>query len=182
MNKQIVAVVVALVVLVGGYFLFNKMGGRDGESMETPTTENEQNNVGTNTDTTGKKMSFDSFLRQGGAYVCTVNQSVQGMNSQGTVYVDGSNVRGEFNSSIQGMSVKSEFLVKDGYSYSWSNMMANKGFKIAVNDGGSASNTGTSGSYSFNAEQIGDYNCEPWSVDNSKFALPSGVIFTEVNQ
>lgn len=166
-------------ILVVGYFTYTSMsgvGGRDSKLIGPPVNQDEVNG---NTNTTGKKMSFDSFLRQGGAYLCTVNQSVEGVESKGTVYVDGARTRGEFKTSVQGMSIDNIFVVKDGFSYSWSSMMPGKGYKVAVSGTGGSGGT-TSGQYSFNAEQIGDYNCEAWSVDSSKFALPSGVVFTEI--
>jgi hypothetical protein len=38
----------------------------------------------------------------------------------------------------------------------------------------------TSGTYSFNAEQIGDYNCEAWTADSNMFKLPEGITWRTV--
>jgi hypothetical protein len=58
------------------------------------------------------------------------------------------------------------------------------GFKVKIPDSANNvngnTNTDVQGTYSWNAEQIGDYNCEPWTVDQSKFELPKGITFTEL--
>lgn len=130
---------------------------------------------------TGKRMAFSEFIKQGGSYKCTVRQDVGGVQTEGTTYMSGGMIRGEYSTKVQGMDVNSTMIVRDGYTYSWTSMMPNTGFKVKV----AANATGdtsapTSGSYSFNAEQIGDYNCEAWTADASKFTLPSGVTFQEM--
>lgn len=178
MDKKVVGTVVAvLVVVIGGYFAW-------GMSKDSNTEVNQDENGSSIEDINtraedGKKMSFGNFLKQGGAYTCTVSQYVGDVESKGTVYINGGNVRGEFSTSVSGVNMQNYFLVKDGYSYSWSSMMPSKGYKVAVNDstGGSAS-----AQYSWNSDAIGDYNCEAWNVDNSKFSLPSGTVFTEIKQ
>lgn len=179
MNNKVIAIVVGVVVVLGGVYF--AMKGDSGSVSDTNSIAVGEQNPATPTEnTSGKKMAFSEFMKNGGSYKCTVDQNVQGMTSKGTVYINGSNIRGEFNTSAQGMNVDSNFIMKDGYSYSWSSMMAGQGFKVAVNQNTTGSGAGTSGQYSFNSEQIGDYNCEAWNSDSSKFALPGGVVFTEV--
>ena len=178
MNNKIIAGVLGAVVVLGGAYLFM---GRDSVNTETPNSiaVGEPNPSTPTEQNSGKKMSFDSFLKQGGSYVCTVNQTVQGIDSKGTVYINGSNIHGEFNTAVAGMNVDSHFIAKDGFTYTWSRMMQGKGFKAPMSTGGAGdTSAGTSGQYSFNAEQIGEYDCQPWNVDASKFVLPSGVTFT----
>jgi hypothetical protein len=60
-------------------------------------------------------------------------------------------------------------------------MMPTTGFKSEVSaDAEGDGSAGTSGDYSFNADQIGDYDCQPWTVDNTKFTLPVGVTFQQI--
>jgi len=90
-------------------------------------------------------------------------------------------VRGEFAVQTQGMNIDSNMIVRDGYTYIWSSMMQGMGFKSKAVASDSATNpeTGTLGSYAWDAEQIGDYNCEAWNPDVTIFTLPEGVIFSE---
>ena len=90
-------------------------------------------------------------------------------------------IRGEYSTKIQNMDVASTIIVRDDYTYSWTSALPNTGFKIKMdaNATGSASVNNPS-SYGFNAEQIGDYNCESWIPDLSKFAVPTNITFTEL--
>lgn len=150
-------------------------------------------------DTNGKKMSFDVFMKQGlqgSAYECTVHQTISNIDTTGKVWIDGTGtatsatsssanakVHGEFTTAVQGMNITSNFTVVDGYSYSWSSMMST-GYKVKVPDStGATSDTSAEakGSYSWNASQIGDYDCQPWTATAAKFALPTNIKFTEMS-
>lgn len=178
MSKQAIASVLGVVVvLVVGYFAFGKTKS---DGIQNSAMQNGNSSGVESTNPNAKKMSFDAFLKQGGSYECTVVQNVSGVTSTGVVYVDGANVRGDFNSKVSGMSVDTTFLVKDGYSYTWSSALAGKGFKVKIENPGGAGGTATSGSYSFDASRIGEYDCKSWTVDASKFALPTAVTFMDL--
>lgn len=179
-TKAIVGIVVGLAVIVAGYAFY-----------QSKSTEPAQ--VGQNTESgtqlaegegspTGKKMDFMSFVKQGGSYKCEVHQSISGIDTVGTTYINGGMIRGEYNTKVQGMNIDSTFIVRDGYTYSWNSMLAGQGFKAKVveNVGGDAS-SGTSGSYGFDENTIGDYNCEAWTVDASKFVVPTSISFKVVS-
>ncbi len=173
--KNIIIGIVAVGVLVGGYFVF--------------TNKNvEQNDGEVKTETSGKKMAFEAFLKNdSGAYVCTVNQYVGDVESKGTVYITNAEtmserkIRGEFKTSVQGMEVESTFIMKDGFSYTWSSMMPSMGYKVKIEENKTSNtDTKTSGTYTFDATQIGDYDCKEWIVDQSKFTPPSSVKFMDL--
>lgn len=184
MSKQVIAVVVALVVVGGAAFFYMRGDGVKENINTAPMMEDGTDVSAENTNSNTKKMSFESFAKNGGSYVCTVTQNVQDIESNGTIYMDGGKMRGEFNTSVQGMNVGTTFIAKDGYSYTWSSIMPNTGYKVAIaQDSVSGNSTaGTSGSYGFNAEQIGNYDCQPWTVDNSKFVLPTSIKFSEIKK
>lgn len=175
--KTIVSIIVIAVIVVGGYLAFKP-------SDSTYTTDQNATTTGSTATTTasdGKKMAFSEFVKQGGAYKCTVNQNVGDTTSVGTTYINSGMIRGEYNTKVQNISIDTTMIVRDGYTYSWSSMTPTTGFKVKLAATTSAdTSTGTSGSYSFNTEQIGDYNCEVWTVDNSKFTIPAGVTFQEI--
>ncbi len=177
--KKIIIGIVAVGVIVGGYFVFvNKNAGENSGEVKT--------------DIQGKKMAFESFLKNDSrAYVCTVNQYVGDVESKGTVYIangaEGAkiserNIRGEFKTTVKNLEVDTNFITKDGFSYTWSSMMPNVGYKVKVEEGKTGdTNTNTSGTYSFDATQIGDYDCKEWIVEPGKFAIPASVKFTDLN-
>ncbi len=161
-----------IVVLVAGYLIFS--GGKADENKYTEDLEKEEQ--------TAKKMAFSEFVKKGESSKCEVKQYVGDMTSKGTVYIDGERIRGDFSTIIDGKTMTSSFILRDGNSYTWSSALPSMGFIVKV-DNGVRGDEGESMSatYNWNAEQIGDYNCEPWVADQSMFALPRGVTFSEVN-
>ncbi len=181
-TKVIVGIVVGLAVVVAGYVFYQSKDTVPSESLgnntdSTQLAEGEENNS-----ESGKKMSFTSFVKQGGAYKCEIHQNVQGMDTVGTAYVNGGLIRGEYNTKVQGMSIDTTFIVREGYTYTWNSMLSGQGFKAKVAEtvGGDAT-TGTSGSYGFDDNTIGDYKCESWTPDLEKFAIPKNITFKTVN-
>ncbi len=174
---KIIGAISALAVVAGISYAVITKSPSQSSSTKTTTSEGVVENQPTSS---GKKMAFADFLKQGGAYQCTVNQYVQNIESKGKVYIDGGRISGVFSTKVQGMTIDTNILVREGYSYTWSSMMQGMGYKTKTVDpkdtpaSGSAS---TSGTYSFNAEQIGDYNCTPWSVDEGVFSIPTNVTF-----
>ncbi len=173
MSKTLISVVVVAVVVVGGYYLFLRADHVEEELTVTPTNEQE-------TESTVKKMAFSEFVKQGGAYKCDVKQAMSDFENSGTVYISGGNTRGEYTTIAEGRTMKTSFILKDGYSYSWGDMMQGMGFKVKATSDMGMDGLAASDTYSWNANQIGDYTCEAWTVDSSKFDLPSGVTFRAV--
>lgn len=178
MTKTITLSIIGIIAAVAVIVIFQVAKKPSSPSQsETPTDQ-----VSTTTTTpTGKKMAFSEFVKQGGSYQCTVNQYIDaGMSqtTQGTVFIDSGKVRGDFATKIQGMSIDTSFIVRDGFAYTWTSMTS-MGFKSPVTVGANASgSTGaTSGTYTWNAQQIGDYDCKPWTTDASKFTLPTSITF-----
>lgn len=172
MNKTLLMVLVAGVVLVGGYFYF---GGEKSEMIQDTTSEE------VTQQSSGKKMAFAQFLKDGGAYKCTVNQYVGDTESRGTVYVNQGLIRGMFETESQGAKISTDLLVRDGYTYTWTSA-APMGFKAPAVSGDvdADQNAGTSGTYSWNADQIGDYDCVAWNADVATFTIPAGIQFMEM--
>lgn len=181
MNTKIYIIAGAIIVLGAvGAFIYNNTNTPEeaGVDLAGGTTQTMEE-----TQPAGKKMAFSELLKQGGSYQCTVDQYVGEMVSKGTVFIDKDRIRGEFATAVQGMNINTSMIVRDGFTYTWTSAMPTKGFKakvVEVVGGDAVVDTGTSGTYSFNATQIGDYNCADWNVDESKFALPAGVTFTEI--
>jgi hypothetical protein len=182
-TKVMVGIVVGLAVVVAGYVFYqSKSSVVDDLSQMGQNNENGTQLAEGEGNADGKKMAFMNFVKQGGAYKCEIHQSVQGVDTVGTAYINGGLIRGEYNTKVQGMSIDTTFIVRDGYTYTWNSMLAGQGFKAKVveNVGGDAS-TGTSGSYGFDENTIGDYNCEAWTPDIDKFSIPKNITFKAVN-
>lgn len=178
--KTIIWVIIGAVVIFGGYSLINSDRNDDlkeNQVMETGGSDNEESAMVRE----GKKMAFSQFLKEGGSYKCTVNQSIGGIQTNGTTYINDGMIRGEYSTEMQDVNIDSTMIVRDGFTYTWSSAMPLFGFKAKVIENAPIDTSASfSAKYSFNAEQIGDYDCQPWTVDASKFVIPSSVTFKEV--
>lgn len=173
MSKTLISLVILGAVLVGGYFIIS---GKKADNMEA--VKNETANEDQVADTSGKKMAFSEFIKTGGSYKCDVKQSMSDFENSGTVYINETNIRGDFSTVAEGRTINTTFISRDGYSYTWSSALPDMGFKMKIKTDASAS--ADSENYSWNAEQIGDYNCEAWVGDESKFAIPTNINFKVV--
>lgn len=182
MTKTITGIVVVVAIAVAAYFIFFRGSTSSGIYQSQTSTERgamTQGEMGEQP-TSGKKMAFSEFIKQDGSYKCTVSQDVGGANTMGTTYVSNGMVRGEYNVSSQGMNMNTFFILRDGYSYTWNSVMTG-GIKMRVAQTGTDIGSSASGSYSSNTDQIGDYNCESWTADSSKFAIPTNITFKVMN-
>ncbi len=171
MMKTIVVIVVAGAIVFGGYSLYKK---NKSENMSQVANQIESDKL-TTEEPAKKKMAFSEFVKQSGSYQCTVKQSMSDFDSNGIVYVNDGRMRGEFETIAEGMNIKSHIIMRDGFVYTWSSAAPKIGFKMAVKT--EAENV-NSQNYSWNPEQIGDYNCSFWSLDESQFTVPKEVTFT----
>ncbi len=143
------------------------------------TTTTASSTASTTPAKTEKKIAFVEFMKQGGSYKCSVVQTVATMISNGTVYIHDNKIKANFSTSIQGQTIETNMIVKEGYSYSWTNMSKGVGTKVKIapksNPGSDAAASAT---YTWNGSQVGDYNCEEWVADDTMFDVPTTVTFT----
>ncbi len=180
MAKVISVIVLLLVIVAGGYMYVSRNNTTISPEKEAYKSDKEK--INTEVVPSGKKMAFASFVKQGGSYQCTVHQYVNDTDTVGDVYLDNGKIRGEFKTTYNGMNIDTSFIVRDGYTYTWTSAMPTMGFKAPVVDSETTGSADTSGTYSWNNDQIGDYDCKAWAADQSKFAIPTSVKFTEAKR
>lgn len=174
-SVKIILGLIALVAVGGGLYYANQQPKKIPQpNVNGDTTQQ--------VDNTQKKMAFSQFSSQDkGNYKCTVSQYVQDIQSEGTVYLSNGMIRGEFITQYNGQPIDSTFIMRDGYTYTWSSAMKNMGFKVKAEASTSTEVTtsgSASGTYSANLDQIGDYTCEAWTPDETKFVPPTTITFT----
>jgi hypothetical protein len=178
MSKATIGALVVLVLIVGGYFAFK--GDKQVDTL------NIYNGNGTEVkNESGKKMAFSQFIKNpNGSYKCEVKQAMSDMENSGTVYISDGNIAGDYTTIAEGRTMKTWFIMRDGYSYMWGDMMQGSGFKVKIPQVDTTTNTNanTSGTYSWNAEQIGDYNCEEWKVTEATFKVPTNITFKDLSE
>ncbi|MFA7216377.1 MAG: hypothetical protein WC095_00080 [Candidatus Paceibacterota bacterium] len=171
MIKQIVMwLLVILVIGSIGFFIYSKSGSK------SESNEDKARNVDTTTEESFTGSVLD-LVNKGGNYECTFSHTTGVGTSNGTVYISGQKVRGNFVSevSMANMTVRSYMISDETSVYTWTDMTS-QGYKAPVSKGATEANT----SQSFDYGQSLDYTCKGWVVDPSVFVLPSDIEFIEV--
>ncbi len=173
-TKYIAIGIAALIIAAGAYFYFTSSstagpgaGNQAPASTQTGSTANAGNTF------TG---SLADLVKRGGDFKCTFTTDATAAQSSGVVYISGTRVRGDFASTAQGINVESHMIQDAGYVYVWSPLMQ-QGLKAKAAAPSQTPGTGSMSGQGVNQNQSYAYNCSPWSVDASVFALPAGVTF-----
>lgn len=154
MNKKVILAVIVLIVLaLGAYFLLKKQLA----GSITPVVTREQ---------TTTLSSLKDLISKGVAQSCTFSNE----DNSGTVYISSGKVKEDFETKVDGKTVKSHMIVDGNTSYVWSDGSKN-GVKMTF-DTASASPSAQALTAPMN------YKCGVWVVDSSIFTLPTEVQFT----
>lgn len=160
----IVTAVVIVVLLAGGGFYLMKSSK---SPVTTQTTNPQDNNSIAGT--------IKSLL--GKTEVCAI--SYPNSETKGTIYVSGNKFRGDFTIKRDGIVISAGNAISDGtYLYAWSSESA-MGVKMKVDAVPTAPDGKPQG---VDINQKINLNCSPWIADNSKFAIPSNIKFTDMTQ
>jgi len=103
--------------------------------------------------------------------------------TSGTNYVASGKVRSDYVVNMQGQIYNAHSIVDSEWMYSWYDEMPNQASKIKIADmqnyqGESEANSEGAKNY----EENYDYKCYSWKVDQSKFAVPADINFTDMTQ
>ena len=170
-TNTIIAVVVGVVVVAGGAYLYlnpSILGDNQGATV-----------IEGNSALAGS--TFAALVQSGQPVTCTFEYNDGAGNvSSGMVYManGAERIRGDFNIIESAAGAMEAHLVRDGgYNYLWGSSFE-QGIKTKV----TAENEGKlfddkQGAVSEDTE----FTCSAWSVDESKFALPSGVEFMDMS-
>ncbi len=177
-NKNLIYIAVAVIVLlligVGGFFLMNR------NSASTPNQQvvtNPQKTVTpAPTQNAPVMKTLKDLLLANIAQKCTFQDSSGSANISGSSYIAGGKVRSDFTSNSAGTAVSGHMIVDGKTSYVWMDGQTT-GFKMSF-DPASTSST-TNSQQGVDANKAMNYNCSPWSVDSSLFTPPAAVKFTD---
>lgn len=171
-TKAIVGLIAAIVVVGGAIWYFSSGSGNQApiEGSVEGAMENEGSGM------------LASLIARAGSWKCEVTSEIEAAPSQGTVYVSGGKMRGDFSSqpeALGGASVVSHMINTGEFIYTWSDAYP-QGMKMAVPPEGSnvSSDPAASGGVDYQSQV--HYSCSPWAADESMFAPPAGVSFMEL--
>jgi hypothetical protein len=174
MSVKIVILIAAAVVLVGGSvaaYIVIKNNGDQAESLtQTPEQQDDSS------------ASINSLLAQNRNVVCTYSGvDSTGNQNSGTVYLTGERFRGNFTLKQPGEDeYKSNTLQNETYQYGWEEGKK-EGYKtkLSVLRGDADAPASNNNQQTFDQDKEFNFNCDDWTVDESKFEVPSGIKFTD---
>lgn len=172
-NKGLVvaAVLILLVLLAGvGYYMFSK-SAKTTPSEKTSVTEPKGSSASSITG------SLKSLLTGGKTQTCTITYPDN--KGSGTIFVADKKFGGTFTVKESNGKDITGYMVSDGtYMYTWSTA-ATMGIKIKLETAEKAAGNAETSTTDLNQEV--NLNCSPWIVDNSKFAVPTNIQFTDMS-
>jgi type II secretory pathway pseudopilin PulG len=172
----IVAIIIILIVAGGGFFFL--------KSSKTPVkTQVQTNNTKAAESQSIKRNAVKgtilSLLDGGKTVSCTVN--LPDNKGNGTFYVANSKqFAGDFTSKgTDGKDIATHMISDGTYVYIWSAAMPS-GFKMKLETARNATNNAQT-NQAVNLNQNVDMQCGAWTVDNSKFTVPSNIEFRDMS-
>lgn len=174
MNKTIViiAAVVILALLGGGAFMMmNRSGVKPSYSKDqeliTPTI----------TSMSGKK-SLRDFASIGSNQECTYLDVET--DSTGVIYIGEGELRGDFETNVDGKMISSHFIQDKKEMYIWSDGGEMQGIKVSLAEAAKATEIVDVSKLDLNKEV--DYSCKSWSVQQDFFDAPTNVKFQDYDK
>lgn len=181
----IIAIIAVLAVGGGAYVVTKNKEVKKAELEDNVDTQANANadanananaNLGVNTNANAKG-SLRSLLALGKNSMCTFRSVHEGVTSSGTVYIaSNGDMSGDF--QLQDPNSKyahSYMIIKGGTSYVWSGTQGAK-MNVSATQNATASNT----NQSIDLDAQVDYDCKNWTLDNSKFTVPTNVNFVDI--
>lgn len=174
-----IVIAILLVGAAGWYFISGRSTTPSG-STETPETESREQVA----EPTGEiSDTMEALIGRGQSLECDwkmPNMPEGAAMSNGKLWTTGNKGRSQVSGNVSGMSMEANAIFKDNTVYSWVMFGGQKmGFKMNPEELSDANNS-MSAEQKQQAEQIRSqmiFNCQAWTPDESKFALPSDIIF-----
>jgi hypothetical protein len=185
MNKTIIISLLGIIIVAGAIFVFvtrqpsNTNIPVDISEVVPMNDQSSETSLATAPTATpvGKKMAFGDFVKQGGSYKCTVSEYLTPQRTEsvtGTIHLSNRLVRGDFSFDYQGTNMKTSFIVRDGFVYTWI-PGETTGYKGQAQEQAPAQ-----GMSSWTPDMIGDYDCQPSVVRAEMFTTPANVTFKSI--
>lgn len=171
--KKVLTAVVVVILLAAGYFLYSrsKSASPTGGMMGEGKVESGM-------------MSIKDLVAAGVPQKCTFSMTSESGTNEGTNYVSGGNVRGDYKTTYKDKTTMTHMISDGKNTYVWTEG-EKTGYKMSIPEETSEDsmmegkeNTEPGANLS---EKL-DFNCSAWVPDNSLFTPPSDVTFSDFSQ
>lgn len=156
--------VLALAILAAGAYGLSRTIDRS-TSVEEVT-----NSAASSTAGYPSKMTFSDIAKEKGSYECSINQTKNGVATQGTVFMDNGRIRGDAIVQSPSGKVTASLIIRDNTVYYWNSILPS-GIKLSYK-----TPEYKEGDFS-QFDEGGVYDCKPWKADESKFNVPKNINF-----
>lgn len=124
------------------------------------------------------EMTMKELYKEGGKMTCTMTSYEEGIEMNGTLYMDWKKMRTDAKWNVWGINVAMSTITKDGYTYT-RNENEKEGWKMIDEDDDDMNYDNNM----YDGEEDMDnvtLKCKKWISDRSVFDLPAGVTFNEM--
>jgi len=176
MNLQgiILLIIVGVVVVGGGVYLVTSSPTDSDDVVieEKMTSDDDVSGEGT----------LRALLALGKNLTCDfVHDDPESGRSEGTVYLSGERMRGDFTITANGTVMESHVIRDGDTGYTWGSTPAGTmAITFTISEEEQVVASGKS-EQSINLDQNLEYSCTPWNVDESKFQPPADLNFQDIS-
>lgn len=176
-NTAIIAIIIAVIALAGGALAFSQINKKSAAPINTQQVAD--NKPAATEDSSTQKGTLQSLISSGKNVSCEIN--MPGQNGKGLTFVSGNKLRGDFTINSEGQKEMVSHILSDGtYMYMWTDGVTS-GTKFKI-DPDTPKPSFSPGSQTTDLNSPVDLKCSPWSVDNSKFIIPTNIKFSDMSQ
>lgn len=169
MNKKVTAAVVLVIVILAAWFFMRGKQTKAPDQVQKESAKSEIKSV-------VEEKSLKQLLAAGGSKTCSFTTEETNVKSRGEIYIGTGKMRGDFTADTDGKSLVSHMISDAKEVYIWTDN-PKTGFKMNMESMASPVNKTSSGS--MDVEKPYAVNCSDWSVDSTKFTLPTDIQFMD---
>jgi len=181
-----ISAVAAFSLILAGCGCSKQQNAETGQGQNAPQVASTNSQGGQPQNQENKiSASLKDLLGMGKTVKCTATTASDKFTTTGTTYVSGDKMRSDTTSQAgDAPQTNSHIIIADGWMYMWSEG-ASTGMKLNINEMKQNSPPGTenanpgSPSASNQLDNKTDFNCSSWTADESVFAIPQNVTFTD---
>lgn len=172
MGKKI-GIAVAAIIIVAAFILVFMRGKKGADEGQMKKTEQTKEMVKSES----QQQSLKGLLSANVTKSCTYSDINGTTSSNGTVYVGGGKMRGDFTANVNGKQTGSHMITDGTTSYMWLDDQS-VGYKMAFvqPEGSKPSEQGVDANKNYTM------SCNNWNVDSSKFTVPTEIKFQDMTE
>lgn len=179
----IIAAVVGVALAIGGGVWYVNSRSQDEQNANQTTNTSMPE---TTSQESAQAKTIAGFLAADKTQKCTFSYKEGTTDISGTMYfATGRKMSGDFKTVTEGTATNGNMIITKDTQYFWT-PDTNKGVKVTLTTAEANNETATPDAsptgQGLDLDKNYDFNCSEWSIDESKFVVPSNVEFMDLSQ